>query len=318
MQKIPVHPIIENDRRLLMELYKKVNECVGKLPGSRMTHIKIKIFLLPAVYLGFYTAAIYWSGQLALFYSMYILLGLTMVLIFLNIIHEAAHGNIFKKVKYNTAIYHIFDFMGANSFMWRKRHLLFHHRYPNIYGWDTDVEQIDLVTVFPHQPLKKHQRYQHIYVFFLYPIYILNWLLIRDFRDFFSKKRVVRKQVEIPRMEYVKLIFFKVFYLFMMIIVPWKFGNVTLAEALAGFVIMTIVGSIMAMFVLLTAHVNIDTYFPQLDENGNLPLTWLRHQMLTTNDINGNNWFIRNVLGNFNFHLSHHLFPGISCAYAPE
>ena len=119
-------------------------------------------------------------------------------------------------------------------------------------------------------------------------------------------------------MEYVKLIFFKVFYLFMMIIVPWKFGNVTLAEALAGFVIMTIVGSIMAMFVLLTAHVNIDTYFPQLDENGNLPLTWLRHQMLTTNDINGNNWFIRNVLGNFNFHLSHHLFPGISCAYAPE
>lgn len=318
MQAIPNHPIVESDRELMMELYKKVNERVKKLPGSRITYVKMKIFLLPVIYLGFYLAALYGSAQPAVFYSMYILMGLTMVVIFLNIIHEAAHGNIFKKEKYNSLVYHIFDFMGANSFMWRKRHLLFHHRFPDINGWDTDVEQSDLVTILPHLPLKKHQRYQHIYVFFLYPLFMLNWLLVRDFRDFFSKNRIVRKQVEISRTEYVKLILFKLFFLFMMIIVPWWLGNASLVQALVGFLLMTVFGSIMAMFVLLTAHVNSDIYFPQLDENGNVPLSWLRHQMVTTNDINGDNWIIRNVLGNFNFHLSHHLFPGVSSAYAPE
>jgi len=103
MQTIPNHPIVESDRELMMELYKKVNERVKKLPGSRITYVKMKIFLLPVIYLGFYLAALFWSAQPAVFYSMYILMGLTMVVIFLNIIHEAAHGNIFKKEKYNSS-----------------------------------------------------------------------------------------------------------------------------------------------------------------------------------------------------------------------
>jgi linoleoyl-CoA desaturase len=46
--------------------------------------------------------------------------------------------------------------------------------------------------------------------------------------------------------------------------------------------------------------------------------SWLNHQFATTNDVKINNWFTRNVLGNFNFHIAHQLFPNISSVYAPE
>ena len=318
MQKAPVHSIVENDQKLLKELLKQVNDRIKQLPESRLTAVKIKIFLLPALYLALYAIAFIWSAHPAVFYSMYILMGILLVIIFLNVIHEAAHGSIFKNQKYNSAVYGIFDFLGANSFMWKKRHILFHHRYPDVNGWDTDIEQSDLVTVFPNEPVKRHQRFQHIYVFLLYPFYMINWLLFRDFRDFFSKERVVHKLVDIPKIEYVKLFLFKSFYLFMMIIAPWWLGNASFRQALAGFIILSVVGSLMAMFVLLTPHANTEVDFPETDENGNLQMSWLRHQMSTTNDIESCNWVIRNVLANFTFHLSHHLFPGISSVYAPE
>src|SRR5690606_10473356 len=51
---------------------------------------------------------------------------------------------------------------------------------------------------------------------------------------------------------------------------------------------------------------------------GIIPLTWLRHQFVSVNDISNTNWFIRNVMGNFNHHLAHHILPRFSSVYAPE
>lgn len=54
------------------------------------------------------------------------------------------------------------------------------------------------------------------------------------------------------------------------------------------------------------------------DSNGHLKVTWFEHQFITTNDITLNSRFTRDLMGNFNFHLADHLFPGINSAYAPE
>ena len=104
----------------------------------------------------------------------------------------------------------------------------------------------------------------------------------------------------------------------MMLVLPSIFTEFTLVQVILGFLLLSFSGSILAMLILLTPHINSDNAFPVITKNGKIDMSWLRHQLITTNDISNTNWFIRNVMGNFNYHLAHHLFPKISSVYAPE
>ncbi len=308
----------EQDRALMMKLYHEVNEKINSLPESRLLYLKIKIFILPVIYLSLYLSALMQRENVVLFYFLYALMGLMVVVIFINIIHEACHGNLFKSPGLNSIVYYLFDFLGANSYVWRQRHLLLHHRFPNTSGWDADIEQRGLVSISSNDETSYYHRFQHIYVFLIYPLFLINWLFVRDFRDFFSDKRIIRKVIHIPFVEFIKLFFFKLLFLFMLVGIPWLVIGFTLLQSLFGMVIFTISGSLLALLVLLTSHINATNYFPVPEPSGEIPFSWFRHQFITTNDIENSNWFTRNVMGNFNFHLAHHLFPRISSVYAPE
>jgi linoleoyl-CoA desaturase len=318
MATAPRHQYNEMDSIYLNDLYRQVVETVKQLPKSRITVLRLKVFILPLIYILMYLMAITQSERPGFFYLLYALMGIWVVVIFINLIHEACHGNIFTKSRHNQLVYYIFDFLGANSYIWKQRHLILHHRFPNTNGWDADIEQKGPVSVFPYEPIKSYQRFQHLYVFFLYPLFMLNWLFVRDFRDYTSKSRIIRKSIKIPTTEIYKLIFFKSFYLFMIVGIPWLLAGFPLWQALMGFLILTIVGSLAAMFVLLTPHINTGNVFPHPDEQGTLPFSWLRHQLSCTNDISATNWITRHLLGNFNYHVAHHIFPKISSVYAPE
>lgn len=318
MEKKPKHLNGESDKKLLKALHKLVNEKVQQLPKSRLNSLKIKLFTFPAIYFGLYFAALTQSDRLWIFYLLYSLMGLMVVVIFCELIHELCHKNIFKKAKYNSLAFHLFDLLGANSYIWQQRHLRLHHLYPNVNGWDADVEQKGPVAIFPNESIQNMKKYQHLYIFMLYPLYMINWILVRDLRDYFSAKRVIKKAIEIPKIEYIKLILFKTLYIFTIVFVPWLFAEFSLTQALGGFIILTVSGSILAMIVLLTPHINSGNEFPLIDNHGKIHTSWFLHQLVSTNDIDNTNWFIRNVMGNFNYHLAHHLFPRISSVYAPE
>lgn len=315
--KVPKHLTNENNNELLKDLYKLVSEEVRNLPRSRIEILKAKVFILPAIYLGLYIIMLF-TNKAGYLYFLYSLMGFMAVIIFSNLIHELCHGNVFKSRRFNALAYLLFDFLGANSYIWQKRHLNLHHKYPNTNGWDADVEQKGPIAIFPNEKGKRFQRYQHIYIFTLYPLFFLNWLLIRDFRDYFSPDRVIRRAHDIPGIEYLKLLVFKSMYLIMVLVIPWIITEFSFIQILAAFLILSFTGSLLAMIILLTPHVNSDNEFPQIDENGDIPLSWLHHQLITTNDISSSSWFTRNILGNFNYHLAHHLFPKISSVYAPE
>src|SRR5699024_12211939 len=60
--------------------------------------------------------------------------------------------------------------------------------------------------LFPDTPFLKIHKYQHIYMWLIYPLYTLNWLFIRDFKDFFgTKDNYLKRILKIPKIEYVKL-----------------------------------------------------------------------------------------------------------------
>ena len=95
-------------------------------------------------------------------------------------------------------------------------------------------------------------------------------------------------------------------------------GGVSILNALGAILCMLVIGGTFALLVLLTPHVNSTNKFPIPDRNGMLSSSWFKHQFETTNDIALNNWVSRNIMGNFNFHLAHHLFPKLNSCYAPE
>lgn len=315
----PVYNKDSDDIKLFNELRKRVNERVDKIPKSRDQSIRIKAMILPLVYLGFYLLAILNAENKTLYFLSFALMGITVVLIYLNIIHEAAHNNIFKSKKLNAYVLKIFDFMGANSYIWKKRHIVSHHAYPNVDGWDTDIEQSGILKIYPHSNPKGIQKIQHRIFFLIYPLYLFNWMFIRDFRDFFDKNRVIVKtQGTIPPKEKIKLILFKSLYFFYQIVVPVLFFKVSLGMALGAWFLQILVASVFALFVLLPLHPLPDNKFPQLDSDNNLPYSWIRHQFEVTNDVQENNWFVKHILGNFNFHVAHHLFPNYSYLYYNE
>ena len=152
----------------------------------------------------------------------------------------------------------------------------------------------------------------------MYPLFLFNWLVIRDFKDYFKKNNTVKKLISIPKAEYVKLIFFKAFFFFYMIFVPKMILSITWGQAILAFIVMVFTASIFALFVLLPPHANIESEFPMPDDGNKLPDSWFMHMLKTTNDVNGDNFFTRFVMGNFNYHVVHHLFPNINHVYYPE
>jgi len=276
----------------------------------------MKAFILPVVYFGIYLTALF-SPNYGIFLFSYSLLGLMVVLIFLNLIHEIAHENVFETKFLKENYLYFFDIIGANSFMWKKRHVIFHHNFPNVTGWDSDIEKSKFLKVHPNEKGKWLTKYQNAIVI-LYPFFLFNWFLVRDFRDFFNKNVIVRRVGEIPFIEYVKLFLFKMIFVGYIFILPIYLTPFSTFQVFLSVLLMFFVAGVYALFVLLPPHVNINNQFPEVIENKIINSSWLMHQILTTNDITQENWFTRYIMANFNYHIAHHLFPKVSYLYAKE
>lgn len=317
-----VRPTYTNSKEL-NDIFKKlafrVQRNINELPNkSKLEYVaKVRALFFPFIFVVLFMIAQWQSQSPLFFFSCYALMGLTIVLIFLNLIHDLVHDSVFKDRRINAALLYIFDIIGANSYIWKKRHTILHHGFPNVAGWDSDIEQANLFKIFPHDTTRKIHMYQYWYFALLYPLYLVNWVFVRDFRDFFSENQVVRKVCKIPLTEYAKLFFFKAFFLFYTVIIPIIFFEVIWWHTVLALIGMLIVGGIFALIILLTPHVNTTNEFPLPDKNGKLPDNWFGHQLLTTNDVSLDNWLTRNVMGNFNYHIAHHLFPRLSNVYAP-
>lgn len=306
----------EADILYFAALKKQVYQVVDSLPRQRRHVAAFKACLLPAIYFTFYGLTLM-TTSLWIFFFLYCTMGIMLVIIFLNLIHEACHDNLFRSKKVNKVYMLLFDIMGANSYMWKKRHNRLHHYYTNVQGWDSDIEKSKFLKVHPDDSKKLFNRYQHLLIV-LYPLFITNWFLVRDFKDFFDKKTIVRQLGIVPLVEYVKLFFFKILFVLYLFVIPLLVTPFNWTSILLALLMLLVSAGFFALVVLLPPHVNTNNAFPLADENLQLPQSWLRHQLHTTNDVDNNNWITRHIMGNFNYHIAHHLFPNISYVYAKE
>ena len=299
-------------------LQREVRETVLKNSFLYRLNIIKSIGLLVLFFL-FYACILLFGNSPPLLYSFYILCGINMIVLFINAFHDAAHGALFKKPKHNEWFTYALELFGSNHWLWIRRHVGLHHAYPNVPDWDIDIKQSDIIRIFPTSPLFSYHKYQHIYMWFIYPLYSLNWIYIRDFKDFFGKKdNYVKKVVDqIPKKEIYMLFAAKAINLFYLLFIPMIILNQPWYLVLSAWFAMHLCGSMLGVVALVSTHVDEDANFPVTDQEGNLSATWALHQMIVTKDFSTNSKLANFLYGGFTHHVAHHLFPGVGHTYYP-
>lgn len=283
--------------------------------ANQFMYIKIVVFFL--IYILAYLSIFFFGDHFNYLIFCYSFIGVWGVFLGLNVGHDAAHNAIFKKRKYNYLLLHVFDLLGTNSFNWKNRHVGAHHLYPNIMDYDSDIQQSNVVKIFPKD---KHQSFhfiQFLYMPFLYMIYIIRWIIYRDFKDIFSPKIGGYQNTTYPIKEIIKMILFKVFYLTSLVILPWYILAIPLYYCVLLFLLLTVFASLCITMVLLSTHVGEDAYFPEPDSNGEMPHSWSHHHLKTAGDFSTNSFIITHLFGGFNHHVIHHLFQHICHIHYP-
>lgn len=78
-----------------------------------------------------------------------LLLGFASFLAGVNIGHDAVHQTLFKKKLLNNLAGFSFDLIGISSYMWRLKHNVVHHRFPNVAEVDFDIEAGPVLRLSP-------------------------------------------------------------------------------------------------------------------------------------------------------------------------
>lgn len=309
----------KSDSGFFEELKERVNRYF-QISGhtTRATRsFKIKILFLFLVYLGAYGLLYITNLDPAVALIIYGFLGAWSIVLGLNIGHDAAHGVIFRKKRHNQRLTWIFEIVGTSGYNWVNRHLGAHHVFPNVMDYDSDIQQTNMVKIFPEDKHRHIHRFQHLYMPLLYLIYIFRWVTYRDFKDAFSKRIGVFDNRNYPIVEIVKMIGFKALYIGYIVVLPAIYHQWSILFAVGAFFLLTVIGSLVITMVLLSTHVGEDANFPTPDENNMLPHAWAEHQVITAADFATKNKLVHFLFGGFNHHVVHHLFPNVCHCHYP-
>lgn len=232
------------------------------------------------------------------------------------VLHDAQHGAYSENAKINRFLGMGMDILGGSSYLWHIKHNLAHHTYTNIQEYDEDIA-VKIIRFSPHSPYQAIHRYQHIYGFGLYSLVYVNLVFVHNFYHFLKKDFGPYQNIQHPPIEWFKLIFWKIFFIFYTIILPVILLNISLIQFLIGyFTFMIVVGFCLGLIFNL-AHVVEETEYPLPNEHNQMENSWAVHQLLTTNNFALNNRFLTWFLGGLNYQIEHHLFPNICSIHYP-
>jgi len=308
----------KNDSDFFSELIKKVDVYMEKKGGNRFADksIYMKGSFLIGLYLSSYILLLSRSLNIGLSILLVMIMGLSGVMIVFNIVHDASHNVLFKNRSLNKAAAYFGDLMGMNSYIWNIRHNIQHHTFTNVAGGDVLLDSIPFIRVCSQQKKLPMHKYQVWYVPFLYMFYSIFWVFFIDINMFRQKQMGNYKNMSHSWQEWTKLIFFKSFYLFYMIIFPAWIINIPLSTVLAGFLIYHMVAGILLSTVVVLGHCVEGAEYTAPDENGVIQNSFLQHEWNATYDCSTNSTVLHWITGGLNTHLAHHLFPKLChCHY---
>jgi len=244
-----------------------------------------------------------------------ILLGFVLAFIAINVMHDANHGSFSESKRTNYIMGLTMNALGSNAFIWKIRHNL-HHTFTNVDGIDYDIANWPLFRQAPTQSWKPIHRYQHLYMLPLYGFNTLEWLLVSDFVNYFTKRIANIAIQKISLQEHLIFWGSKAICLLGYILIPaWLLGW---QNALIGFFIVQFTMSFILTVVFQLAHLVTNTSFESAGlEPKQLETDWAVHEVMTSSNFATNNKLLNWFAGGLNFQIEHHLFPNISHVHYP-
>ena len=249
-----------------------------------------------------------------------LVMGVGLAGIGMSVMHDANHGAYSAIPFWNKLIGMTVCFVGADDGNWKIQHNVLHHTYTNIHGHDRDIDDKVIMRFSPNGKYKRIQRFQIVYVFFFYAIMSLYWCTVKDFIQYaqFIKQGHNRASKKNQVINLLKLIGWKLFYFFYILVVPYVVLDLSIWQVLIGFLSLHAVAGLILSIVFQLAHVVENTSFPMPDAKGNIENEWAIHQLETTADFSKNSWLITYYVGGLNYQAIHHLFPRICHVHYPK
>lgn len=271
------------------------------------TIIMLSLYIVPFVILLLIPMSA-WVGL-----SLSVIMGIAVAGIGMGIMHDAVHGSYSKKRWVNKLFGGTLYLLGSNVFNWEVQHNIMHHTHTNVGGIDEDIDTKGPIRLCEHAQLKQIHKFQYIYAFFFYSL----MTIVKLFKEFpqlarYNKLGITKKNGINPTVEYIKMVIYKIAYLFVIVGLPILLTDFLWWQVIIGFVVMHLITGAILSIVFQMAHVVEGTVQPIPNENGIIETDWAVHQLNTTSDFGRDSNFLNWFVGGLNFQIEHHLFSNIS------
>lgn len=239
------------------------------------------------------------------------LLGSVCGLVGFNVGHDAIHGGYSSKKWVNNLLGQTFTAFGAYAPNWNFTHNLCHHTFTSIPGADGDYTPAPILRFHEDTAWKPIHKYQHLYVWFLYSIFTIEWVLVRDLKQLKKKKHLIYQKPPLKKGAMAKLIIAKIIYYANVFLWPALLLDVPWWGIPIGFLVMQAGLGLTLSLVFQLGHMVEDMPKDWPDENGVLTQSYTEHQCSTAVNFASASWFGSWMTGGLNTQIEHHLFPNI-------
>lgn len=279
---------------LRKEVFAYLRKARLPLKKTRVDGVSLLVFFYVLYFACVYMAFIKGSAICCL------LLGPVATFMSVNVAHTVMHGGFSDSGLVNLLGRTLWDLGGYSSRSWDVEHQS-HHQAPHS-SIDAQTAGGTVVRFFQHQEYKWFHRYQMLYIWFVFILYSPNSWVVHSYNTLFRYKCVPvgEKLLHIA----AKTIGFILpiglsFYLF-------PFGT-----AFGNLFLFALSMSYFSLFTLFIQHE--DSYLPDEEKE-----SWSVRQVATSTSWYTSNFVLEWLLGYFNYHTEHHLFPALNPALYPK
>lgn len=307
--------------RFVRELRRRVDAYFEKTGRRRRDcpQMYFKTATILAWFAAAYLLLLFFASSWWLVLLLAVVLGLSMAAIGFNVQHDGGHKAYSDRKWVNRIMALTLDLMGGSSYLWDWKHNSIHHTYPNVAGYDDDINIGFLGRLSPQQPRYWFHRLQGIYLWLLYGFLAMKWHLIDDFYNIAVGHIGGHK---IPRPRGTDLVIFiagKVVFFALAFVIPMLLHPVW--ASLAVYAIAAFVSGVVLSVVFQLAHCVGEAEFPvphpETAGVSRMQTDWAVHQVQTTVDFSRGNPVLCWFLGGLNFQIEHHLFHKVCHIHYP-
>lgn len=228
-----------------------------------------------------------------------------------GVFHDANHGTLCRRPAANLLAARACSvLLGPSRHLWVRKHG-HHHRQPNVFGWDDDLETRGALRLSPACAWAPRFRRQELKAPLYYGLNTIEWLFWKDFHSLASGRLNKWHSLELGRYARAEFLVCKGLYLLLFVLPP--FFMLPLMWAVAAFFLFHLTFSWVLAAVFQVAHLTPDMEFDGVRSEDD----WAMHQIRTSANFATHSRFTTWFTGGLNHQVEHHLFPNVAHTHYP-